>query len=589
MKKKENWFKILLEFAKPCHGKLFVSVLCAFISVIGGFIPYYAMYKVLRLFIYESVQWSSILNWCFIAMVGYFIKILFYGCSTILSHISAYDILKGLRIRIANQLVQAPLGEVMNRRIGYIKNIIMDKVESIESPLAHMIPELSSNLILPIIIFIWMSTIDWRMGLAMLISPLISLIPMGLLMKNYGSQYEAYMSANNHVNNVIIEYVEGIEVVKAFNQSSKSYEKFTEAVKSFSEFTLLWFKSTWKTMNLTFSIMPTTLLGVLPIGILLYEKGVIFPDELAMCIILSLSIVVPLMKATTFINEIKSMEFSVNSAKELMNIPVLYNLKDRIDLDSSEIKVQRVSFSYDRTAQGKVLHDVNFVIPEGSFTALVGPSGSGKSTIAQLIARFWDVDSGSISINNTNIKDIPMDQLSKHISFVTQDNFLFNCSLKENIRLGNPKATDEEVYEAARKACCNDFIESLEQGFDTPAGVAGKRLSGGEKQRIAIARAILKNAPIVILDEATAFTDPESENKIQESIMTLAHHKTLLVIAHRLSTIKNADQIILLKNGQIQDIGKQNELLDRSELYLNMWQAHIGAKNWSTNRNREGC
>ncbi|GAA0785755.1 ABC transporter ATP-binding protein [Hathewaya limosa] len=589
MKKKKNWFKILLEFAKPYHGKLLMSVLCAVLSVIGGFIPYYAMYKILRLFIYQSVKWSSILTWCLIAMFGYFIKILFYGFSTMLSHVSAYNILKEIRIQIADQLVQAPLGEIMNRRIGYIKNILMDKVEDIESPLAHMIPELSSNLILPIVIFIWMSIIDWRMGLSMLISPIISLIPMFFLMKNYNSQYKSYMSANNHVNNVIIEYVEGIEVVKAFNQSSKSYKKFTEAVKSFSDFTLAWFKSTWKTMNLTFSIMPTTLLGVLPVGILLYQKGIILPDQLAMCIILSLSIIGPLMKATTFINEMKAMEFSVNDAKKLMDIPVLSNSKEKVKLNGSEIQLHEVSFSYDGTERGKVLHNINFVIPNGSFTALVGPSGSGKSTIAQLIARFWDVDSGYITIDNVNIKDIPMDQLSKNISFVTQDNFLFNCSLKENIRLGNPNATDNEVYEAAKKACCSDFIQSLEQGFDTPAGVAGKKLSGGEKQRIAIARAILKNAPIVILDEATAFTDPENESKIQESIMSLSKHKTLLVIAHRLSTIQNADQIILLKNGGIVDSGKQNELLSRSDLYINMWKAHIGSKNWSVNRRKERC
>ena len=234
-----------------------------------------------------------------------------------------------------------------------------------------------------------------------------------------------------------------------------------------------------------------------------------------------------------------------------------------------------------------MLHDISLKMPQGSFTALVGPSGGGKSTVARLIARFWDVTGGSISIGGTNIKELSIRQLSELVSFVTQDNFLFNCSLKENIRLGNPNATDEEVYAAAKTACCDDFIVRLEKGYDTPAGDAGKRLSGGEKQRIAIARAILKNAPIVILDEATAFTDPQNEDKIQKSIMALSKGKTLLVIAHRLSTIQNADQIVVLKKGQIVDCGKQEELLERCPLYADMWQAHIGAKNWSVGEKKE--
>jgi len=234
-----------------------------------------------------------------------------------------------------------------------------------------------------------------------------------------------------------------------------------------------------------------------------------------------------------------------------------------------------------------VLHDISLKMPQGSFTALVGPSGGGKSTVARLIARFWDVTGGSISIGGTNVKDLSIRQLSELVSFVTQDNFLFNCSLKENIRLGNPNATDEEVYAAAKAACCDDFIAHLEKGYDTSAGDAGKRLSGGEKQRIAIARAILKNAPIVILDEATAFTDPQNEDKIQKSIMALSKGKTLLVIAHRLSTIQNADQIVVLKKGQIVDCGKQEELLKRCPLYADMWQAHIGAKNWSVGEKKE--
>lgn len=584
---KDNWVKILFSFAAPCKGKMALSVFCAILSVAGGFIPFWAVYEILLAFINQNVTLHGILIWCLVGAAGYLLRVACHGISTILAHISAYTILEGIRLKIADRLMKAPLGEVMGRRIGYLKNIIMDKVEDLEPPLAHMIPELTSNLLLPVAIFIWMLVIDWRMGLAVLISPVLAMIPMFFLMRNYNSQYAAYMEANNHVNSIIIEYVEGIEVVKAFNQSTSSYEKFVNAVQSFKEFTLAWFKSTWKSMNLMMAIMPTTLLGVLPVGLLLVQNGSISPAELAMGIILSLSIVGPLMKATTFINEAKSMEYAVEAANELLNLPVLPDSGKIVSIPHNDIALKHVTFSYDGYEQNEVLHDVNLELPEGSFTALVGPSGGGKSTIARLIARFWDVTGGSITIGGKNVKELSIRQLSELVSFVTQDNFLFNCSLKENIRLGNPNATDEEVYAAAKAACCDEFIVRLDKGYDTPAGDAGKRLSGGEKQRIAIARAILKNAPIVILDEATAFTDPQNEDKIQKSIMALSKGKTLLVIAHRLSTIQNADQIVVLKKGRIVDCGKQEELLKRCPLYADMWKAHIGAKNWSVSEKKE--
>ena len=587
---KENWIRTLLSFAGPCKGKMILSVFCAILSVGGGFVPFWAVYEILILFIDQTVTLSAIQFWCLVGVAGYLVRVVCFGVSTILAHISAYTILEGLRLKIADRLMRAPLGEVMGRRIGYLKNIIMDKVDDIEPPLAHMIPELTSNLLLPLAIFAWMLVIDWRLGLSVLIAPILSMIPMAFLMKNYNSQYAAYMEANNHVNSVIIEYVEGIEVVKAFNQSTSSYEKFVGAVESFKGFTLDWFRSTWKTMNLMLAIMPTTLVGVLPVGLLLNRAGQITPAELAMGIILSLSIVGPLMKVTTFINEAKSMEYAVEAANELLNLPVLPDSGKMVPLRRTDIVLQDVSFSYgmNGSEENDVLHRINLTMPEGSFTALVGPSGGGKSTIARLIARFWDVTGGSISIGGRDIKELSIRQLSELVSFVTQDNFLFNCSLKENIRLGNPNATDAEVFTAARAACCDEFIARLEKGYDTSAGDAGKRLSGGEKQRIAIARAILKNAPIVILDEATAFTDPQNEDKIQKSIMALSQGKTLLVIAHRLSTIQNADQIVVLQKGQIVDCGKQEKLLARCPLYADLWQAHIGAKNWSVGEKKEG-
>ena len=337
-------------------------------------------------------------------------------------------------------------------------------------------------------------------------------------------------------------------------------------------------------MNLILAVLPTTLLGTLPVGLALYANGSLSVVNLCMCLILSLSVVASLMKLQGFINEIKSVQFNIDNIENYLEMSELSDSGKIVGLPNYEVVLENVHFSYNGEEKDEVLHGINLKLPEGSFTALVGPSGGGKSTVAKLIARFWDVNKGAIKIGGRNIKELSLKQLSDTVSFVTQDNFLFNCSLKENIRLGDPSASDEEVYRAAKAACCDEFIARLENGYDTSAGDAGKKLSGGEKQRIAIARAILKNAPVVILDEATAFTDPENEDKIQASVMALTKGKTLLVIAHRLSTIQNAGQIVVLKDGKIEDTGTQAELLKKCPLYRDMWQAHIGAKNWAVSK-----
>ncbi len=581
MNNEQSWFQALLSFAARCKGKMILSVLCSIISVFGGFVPFLGVYQILKLFIAGDCDVSQILFWCGFCVAGYLVRLLFFAISTILSHVSAYTILETIHMEIADKLMKAPLGDVMNKTIGQIKSVVVDRVEAIEPPLAHFIPEATGNVVIPIGIFIFLLVFDWRMALASIATIPLAAIPFGIMTRNFTEKYDAYMKANNHVNSVIVEYVEGIEVVKAFNQASSSYEKFAKAVSSFKDYTVAWYQSTWKLMYLAFSILPSTLLISLPVGLWLFANGSLTAAQLAMCLILSLSIIAPLMRLEVFVNEMKVMEYGIKETLEFINMSELPETGKNVKLAHSDIELEHVFFSYTGKENETVLHDVSLKMPQGSFTALVGPSGGGKSTVARLIARFWDVSGGSIKIGGVNIKDIPLKQLSDTVSFVTQDNFLFNCSPKENIRLGDPSATDEQVYAAAKAACCDEFIGKLELGYDTPAGDAGKRLSGGEKQRIAIARAILKKAPIVILDEATAFTDPENEDKIQQSIMALTKGKTLLVIAHRLSTIQNADQIVLLQKGHIEATGSQEELLKNSPLYADMWKAHIGAKAWA--------
>ena len=579
--KEQTWLGTLLSFASPCQGKMAASVALAILSVAGGFVPYLGVYQIIRLFLERQASWEGILFWCGVCLAGYAVKVAGYALSTMLAHVSAYTILEGLRLQAADRLMGAPLGEVESRPIGAIKSTIVDRIEDIEPPLAHMIPELSSNILLPLMVVIVMFLIDWRMGLALLVTIPVALIPMAFGMKSYNKNYAAYMEANAHVNSVIVEYVEGIQVVKAFSQGERSYQKFARAVSSFKDFTMNWYRCTWASMNLCLSILPTTLLGTLPVGVYLYQAGVLDPAQVTLCLMMALGIASPLMSATAFINSMKSMQFAVKDTRDLLDLPQLPQAEQDVPMDGRAIQLRDVSFSYGGQDGREVLHHLDLTIPQGKFTALVGPSGGGKSTIARLAARFWDVTSGSITLGGHDIRELPLKQLSREISFVTQDNFLFDCSLKENIRLGRPGASDEEVFAAARAARCEEFVSRLEHGWDTAAGDAGKQLSGGERQRIAIARAILKDAPVVILDEATAFTDPENEDKIQRSIMALSKGKTLLVIAHRLSTIQNADQIVVLEEGEIVDRGTQSELLGRCPLYQTLWAAHVGAQDWA--------
>ena len=435
------------------------------------------------------------------------------------------------------------------------------------------------NVLLAAAIAVWMALIDWRIALACLVTVPIGLVVFASGLGAYNRMYAAYMAEGNHVNSVMVEYVEGIQVIKAFNQGSNSYQKYANAVRSFKDFTLGWFKATWVSMNLAFSILPTTLLGVLPVGLALYLAGDVTPAELGLEFVLALAVVAPLMKLSSFLNEAKAMEYAVADASEFLDLPELPEPAQRAAVRDEGVELANVSFSYESGEE--VLHDVSLRVPRGSFCALVGPSGSGKSTLARLIARHWDVGAGAVRVGGVDVRDMPLDQLSQLVSFVAQDNYLFDCSLRENIRMGKPDATDDEVLAAARAACCDDFIGRLPHGYDTPAGEAGHALSGGERQRISIARAILKDAPIVVLDEATAFTDPENEERIQQSIARLTRGKTLLVIAHRLSTVAAADDIAVVDHGRIVAHGTHDRLLAACPLYASMWQAHVCAKAWS--------
>lgn len=579
--KKKSWMQALFAYAEGEKRRLILSVVLSVASVTLGLAPFFCMYRLICLFVAGMATASAIVRWCLLALAAWAGKILLFSLSTGTSHAMAYTILEALRLRLADRFLHAPLGNVENHTIGEIKSMMVDKIENLEPPLAHMIPEGAGHVVLPIVSIIALLCIDWRLALASLMTFPLSFICMGLTFKISGKNFEKFDQSSNYMNSTIVEYIEGIEVIKAFGRAGVSYEKYAAAITDFRTFVVKWLTSTFATMKLSFALFPSTLIGTLPVALVLANSGRITAPQAALAVMLSISMVGSLARLEVFSENMRQVKFTVEGLEEYLEMPELPEPAARAEVSHMDVELKNVRFSYTGDDKDEVLHGVNLKLPEGSFTALVGPSGGGKSTVAKLIARFWDVTDGAITIGGVNVRDLPLLQLSEYVSFVTQDNFLFRCSLLENIRLGNPQATDEEVRAAARAAQCEAFISKLPLGYDTPAGEAGKRLSGGEKQRIAIARMMLKNAPIVILDEATAFTDPENEDKIQRSIAALTKGKTLLVIAHRLSTIKNADNIVVLQNGRIAAEGTQEQLLENCPLYKSMWQAHTGAKNWA--------
>ncbi len=588
-KEEKKWFGTLLSYAKGSGGRLGISVLFSMISLLSGIVPYYCVYRILDRFIFDSLEKGFLLQWSLIAFIAYLVKVVCFGISTAISHYVAFHVLEGLRLKVADTFLKAPLGKVYEHSIGEIKGVIVDKIEDIEPPLAHVVPEGAGHILLPIVCFVTLAFVDIRVALAALLALPLGLIFMMLTFKLSGENMTKYQEANAHMSSMIVEYVEGIEVIKAFGRAGVSYEKFAGAIRDYRDFVIEWLESTWVTMKLAFAFMPATLLGVVPVSILLVGKGSMTVSEMALSVMLAMSMVISMAKIEIFSNGLRQMQYTVLEIQKLLRIESLPEPGTEKLPERYSIELKDVHFSYDDTENkdSEVLHGIDLTMEQGSFTALVGPSGGGKSTVAKLIARFWDVNSGSISIGGVDIRNLGVATLADIVSFVTQDNFLFSRSIMENIRLGKPDATDEEVIAAAKAACCDEFIRKLPDGYGTSAGEAGKRLSGGERQRIAIARMMLKNAPIVILDEATAFTDPENETKLQESIANLTRGKTLLVIAHRLSTIKKADQIVVLNDGRIEAQGTQEELMESSPLYQRMWQAHIGARNWAAGRAKE--
>lgn len=563
----------LFAFVGERNSKMRISILLAVLGEMFGIVPF-LMVALLADELYRGTATiQRVLFFSGIAAICQLIKMLLTWRSSLMSHKISFTILKNIREAITDRMAKVPMGVMLETPTGTFKNLIVDNVAKLEDSMAHFMPELPSNIAAPLCSILLIFILDWRMGLASLITIPLGILFFAAMMRGYGPRMENYMRSANDMNSSLVEYVSGIQVIKAFNRSASSYGKYSKSVNYFHDSTMEWWSQCWFWNAAARAVLPSTLLGTLPVGAWLYMEGTLSLPVFLISLVVPLGFVAPLMKVSEAMEQVSMIKGNLEQVTAFLKTPELVRPSEPVSLGERTYQFEDVHFGYKET---EVLHGISFQTRPGTMTAIVGPSGSGKSTIAKLMAGFWDVTSGSVRFGGQDIRQIPFEQLMGEISYVAQDNFLFDKSIRENIRMGNPAATEEEVEDAAKAANCHDFIMQLEQGYDTLAGDAGDRLSGGERQRITIARAMLKPSSVVILDEATAYADPENEALIQQAISKLVAGKTLIVVAHRLNTIRNADQILVVANGNIAGRGTQEELLRECPIYQKMWQDYAG-------------
>ena len=598
--KKEAPIGVLWGWGKPYHGKFIGSVILAVLGVACQMVPYFCVAHIVTMMLSGEQNFSRYVTAGIIALCGYFGKVLFSCLSTTISHTATYYTLRDLRENITAKLARVPMGTILDTPSGQYKTTIVDRVEGMESTFAHLIPEMTANVLVPLVIAVYLFLLDWRMALLSLVTLVVGLAVMSAGMKNYPVKWEGAVKAGKQMANAIVEYIGGIEVVKAFSQSAGSYKKYSDAVNYNANYYVDWMHENQKTMSAYNAILPSVLICVLPCGFAFWLSGSLELSTFLSIVIFSLGLIGPIIAAFTFTDDLAVLGTNVEEISQLLNAgnmasllqmlaasmdtansiddtPVMDEKGADITPKSSEIVFNKVDFSY---ADRKILDQVSFTITEKTTTAIVGPSGAGKTTMCNLIARFWDVNAGKITIGGTDVRDFKLDSLMKNISMVFQSVYLFADTIENNIKFGCPDATHEQVVEAAKKACCHNFISALPDGYDTVIGEGGGTLSGGEKQRISIARAMLKDAPIIILDEATSSVDPENKDELQRAIEALTHDKTIIMIAHRLKTVRNADQILVLDNAHIVQRGTHAELIRQKGLYADFVSARQEAIGW---------
>lgn len=566
-----------MEVLKKHIGQILSSVIIAIVGVFCGVVPYFALAKITQNIAINNTDLEFYIRPILLILGGLIGSVIFHEISTLISHNLAFRIIEDERKKLVRKINRLSMGEIEKRSSGEWTQFMVETLNKIEQPIAHVIPEVIANLIIPIALVVIIFIMDWRIGIANLITLPLGVLFSILMMGGYEEKSRNYQEAAKNMNTTAVEYIRGIQVIKAFNKSASSYGKFVDAVNSNRDSMLNWYLSVCFYMTAAMEVLPSTLLFVLPTSLYLYMNGSIEVGNLIMCVLLSYACYKPLIKAMSHMDTMANVRVVIDEIKNVMELPELERGNGEEKIRSYDINFENVCFAYND--KKKVFDNLSFSAKENKLTAIVGYSGGGKSTIAKLIAGYWNINKGKISVGNVNLKDVSLEKNMELVTYVSQENYLFRKSIIDNMRMANQNASIEEIKDACKKASCHDFIMSLPNGYETIIGESGSNLSGGERQRLTIARALLKDSPIVLLDEATAYSDPDNEAEIQKSIDALVENKTVIMIAHRLSTIIGADKIIVLNNGEIEAEGTHKELLGKSETYAKMWKSHISLSN----------
>ncbi len=568
----------ILKYAGKYRRHIFTALALISISVPIGVVPYFLISSLIGGYINETAVMADVVRTSVLILLCFTVKYILYGEGLNLSHEGAFGTLYNMRVKLADNLMHQPLGEVADGGTGKYKKSFVEEIGRIELMLAHMLPEGIPNLVMPFIVLAVIFVTDWRMGLLSLASLPFGIIGMGLMMKSGVKKMPLYYEAGARLNNAVVEYVSGMEVIKIFGQTTSSFKKYSDTVENYKVFTLDWFKESWRSMSLVYAGMPCTVLLTLPVGAIIYYNGNLDLNTWIFVLMLDLSMSGPLTRVINFFPMFPQVDYTVKQLEALYSTEDVHSGNVSELPESYGVEFKNVTFAY---KDKDVLKNVSFKAEQGKKTALVGESGSGKSTAARLAVHYWDVSDGSITIGGRDIREYTFDTLMSMTAYVAQDNFLFKGTIADNLRMGKKDATMAEMIEAAKAAACHDFISKLPHGYDTEVGVLGGKLSGGERQRITIARAILKNAPIIILDEATAYTDAENEELITNALNELTKGRTVIMIAHRLGTIADADNIVVLDSGRVSANGTHDELMESSSIYRRLWQMSLEAGSWN--------
>ena len=565
-----------MDILKGHKSKIFAAVFIAIIGVGFGVIPYFSVAAIINNLVAKNTNLNNYYPYIFAVFLGFLASILFHEISTIISHNLAYRIIEDKRKLLADKLSKISMGEVERKSSGQWSQFMVETLDKMEKPIAHVIPEVIANIFIPIVLIITIFIMDWRIGIANLLTIPLGLLFSMLMMRGYEEKSKRYQEAAKAMNTTMVEYVNGIKVIKAFNKSASSFGKFRKTVEENKNAMLDWYLSVCFSMTATMETIPSTMVFVLPASLYFFMKGSVEVGTLITCILLSYASYKPLIKAMSHMETIANIKVVFEKIKKIMEIPNLKRGEEVRDIKSYDVEFKDVTFAYEESKN--VLNNISFKANENELTAIVGNSGSGKSTITKLIAGFWNVSNGEILIGKTNLNELPLKQNMELVSYVSQENFLFNKTILENLKMAKEDASMDEIKEACEKASCYNFIKGLPNGYETIVGKGGANLSGGEKQRIAIARCFLKNSPIVLLDEATAYSDPDNESVIQQSIDKLIKDKTVIMVAHRLSTIVNANKIIVVDNGEVIEEGTHKQLLELNGRYKKMWDVYTESK-----------